>query len=104
MKDTSVLVSALVICLFCLLLASSKAVGLEAEGSSSIRTQSLSNAYVSAHFKCNRKRLWADLNTLKVKDVYTTQYQIAGGRKKITEYRTKVEFTCTNKYQKEPTQ
>ena len=102
MKDIPVLVWALAIVFLCTIFGSMQVVALEAEGSSRTKGESLSNAYVSAHFKCNRKRLWADLNTLKVKEVYTTQYKIAGGRKKITEYRTKVEFNCTNEYRREP--
>ena len=86
----------------CLLLVSPLASGIETEGSSISKELSLSNAYVSAHFKCNRKRLWADLNTLKVKDVYITQYKIAGGKKRITQYNTVVEFVCTNEYRKVP--
>lgn len=90
--------------MFPLMLYANYAGGVEAEGSSRIKGKSLSNAYVSAHFKCNRKRLWADLDTLKVIDVSTTQYKIAGGRKKITEYTTKVEFTCTQYYKKAPSE
>lgn len=86
----------------CALFASMQASGIETEGRSIRKADSLSNAYVSAHFKCNRKRLWADLNTLEVKDVYTTQYTIAGGRKRIIQYHTVVEFTCTNEYRKVP--
>ena len=77
---------------------------LRAVGSSSIKIESLSNAYVSAHFKCNRKRLWANLDTLRVVGNDTKQYVIAGGRKKITQYNTHVEFECTSKYKKEPTE
>jgi len=102
MKDIPVLVWALAIVLFCTILGSTQVVALEAEGSSSIKDQSLLNAYVSAHFKCNRKGIWADLNTLKVKNEYTKQYTIPGGTKKITEYRTKVDFKCTEKYKRVP--
>jgi hypothetical protein len=102
MKDIPVLFWALAIVLFCTIFASAQVVALEAEGASSDKEISLSNAYVSAHFKCNRKGIWADLNTLKVKEEYTTQYKIPGGKKKITEYRTKVEFKCTEKYRKVP--
>lgn len=102
MKDIPVLVWALAIVFLCTIFASTRVIALEAEGSSSNKEISLSNAYISAHFKCNRKGIWADLNTLKVRDVYTTEYTIPGGKKKITDYRTKVEFKCTEKYRKVP--
>ena len=102
MKDIPVLVWALAIVFVCTIFGSTQAMGLEAEGKARSKDESLQNAYISAHFKCNRKRLWANLNTLEVKDVYTTKYKIAGGRKSITEYNTAVEFTCTSKYRKNP--
>ena len=102
MKDIPVLVWALAIVFLCTIFGSMQVVALEAEGKARSKDESLQNAYISAHFKCNRKRLWANLNTLEVKDVYTTKYKIAGGRKSITEYNTAVEFTCTSKYRKNP--
>ena len=76
----------------------------ERVGSSTQRHMSLPNAMVAAHFECNRDRLWANLDTLEVLDTYTEQYTITGGRKKITEYKTKVRFECTQHYQREPTE
>ena len=102
MKDIPVLWYSLFIVVLCTLLASTQLSALEAEGSSTSKKLSLQNAYVSAHFKCNRKGLWTDLNTLKVQKEYTTQYTITGGKIKITEYRTKVEFECTTDYKKVP--
>lgn len=80
-----------------------KAHALHAVGTSIDRSESLKNAYVSAHFKCNRQGIWANLDTLQVVGLDTTQYIIAGGSKKITQYNTHVEFDCTAKYKKEPT-
>ena len=75
---------------------------VHAVGSSIDKSKSLKNAYVSAHFKCNRKGIWADLDSLKVVGTDTTSYVIAGGKKKITQYNTHVEFKCTTNYKKEP--
>ena len=74
----------------------------EAKGTSVNRSQSLENAYISAHFKCNRKGLWADLVTLRVIDRSTRRYTIAGGTKKITEHQTTVSFECTPDYKRTP--
>jgi len=73
---------------------------LEATGTSTMKEKSLTNALVAAHFQCNRKRLWADLNTLSVVDTSTSSYKITGGRKKITEYHTTVIFECGVDYKK----
>ena len=72
----------------------------ERTGSSSMKHKSLSNAMVAAHFQCNRKGLWANIDTLEVVDTSTSQYTIAGGRKKINEYYTTVRFECTPNYKK----
>lgn len=90
--------------MFPLMIYANYAEGKEAQGVSRNKNQSLLNSYVSAHFKCNRQRLWADLDTLKVKSVDTYQYTIVGGRKKITDYVTTVEFTCTQYYKKAPSE
>jgi len=72
----------------------------EATGTSTMKEKSLTNALVAAHFKCNRKRLWADLNTLAVVETSTSSYAITGGRKRITEYHTTVIFECGVEYKK----
>ena len=72
----------------------------EATGTSTMKEKSLTNALVAAHFQCNRKRLWADLNTLAVVGTSTSSYRITGGRKKITEYHTTVIFECGVNYKK----
>jgi hypothetical protein len=71
-------------------------------GSSIEKYKSLSNAMVAAHFECNKKMLWANVDTLRVVNKSTEQYTISGGRKKITVYKTTVEFECTPTYKKEP--
>jgi len=70
-------------------------------GSSIDKNKSLPNAMVAAHFECNKKRLWANVDTMKVVSRSTEQYTISGGRKKITVYKTMVEFECTPTYKKE---
>jgi hypothetical protein len=72
----------------------------EATGTSTMKEKSLTNALVAAHFQCNRKRLWADLNTLSIVETSTSSYKISGGRKRITEYHTTVIFECGAGYQK----
>lgn len=75
-----------------------------AKGTSVDKDESLLNSYVSAHFQCNREGLWADLDSLQVVDVSTTQFVIAGGKKKMTQYIHRVKFECTEKYQKVPSE
>ena len=72
----------------------------ERTGTSMMKEKSLPNAMVAAHFQCNRKGLWANIDTLEVVDTSTSQYTIAGGRKKINEYYTTVRFECTPNYKK----
>jgi hypothetical protein len=84
------------------MLYATAAESIETEGKARSKDQSLQNAHIAAHFKCNRKRLWANIDTLVVKDVYTSKYKIAGGRKSITDYSTVVEFTCTTEYKRIP--
>jgi hypothetical protein len=72
----------------------------EATGTSTMEKKSLTNALVAAHFKCNKKRLWADLNTLAIVETSKSSYKIAGGRKAITEYHTTVIFGCGVDYKK----
>ena len=75
----------------------------KATGTSSMKEKSLPNALVASHFTCNKKGLWADLNTLVVLEETTSSYQLAGGRKKVKEYRTTVLFECSPEYQKDLT-
>jgi len=73
----------------------------ERTGSSRMKHKSLPNTLVAAHFQCNREGLWANLDTMEVVDTSTSRYAIAGGTKKITEYRTTVKFECSADYQKD---
>jgi len=88
--------------IFPMMLYANYASGLETKGVARSIDQSLINSYASAHFTCNRKRLWADLDSLVVKNVTTSRYKIAGGKKSITEYNTFVAFNCTAEYKKLP--
>ena len=60
------------------------------------------NSWVAAHFACNRKGFWADLDTLKNISTDRSSYRIAGGRKKINTYRINVTATCGIDYQRYP--
>ena len=101
MKQHVVFIS--IILFFTLMGIAGGANALEAYGRAQDRNKSLENAHIAAHFQCNRKGLWADLDALKVIEVESTQYKIAGGRKRITDYITKVVFTCKAEYKRFPT-
>ena len=100
MKQHIVFIS--IILFFTLMGIAGGATALEAYGRAQDRNQSLENAHIAAHFQCNRKRLWADLDTLRVVETESTQYTITGGRKRITDYITRVEFTCKAEYHRYP--
>jgi len=61
------------------------------------------NSWAAAHFACNRKGFWADLDTIKNISTDRSSYTIAGGRKKINTYRINVKAKCGITYQKYPT-
>ena len=84
------------------MMMSSKLNAFEAEGRAQNREQSLSNSHIAAHFTCNREGLWADLDNLRVVSSGTQERGISGSRKKITEYVTRVEFSCKAEYQRYP--
>jgi len=90
--------------IFPLVMYANYAGAVEAQGVSRFKNESLTNAYIAAHFKCNRKGLWADLNTLKVKNIDTFQYKIVGGKRLTTDYITNVEFECTTVFMGEPSE
>ena len=60
------------------------------------------NSWAAAHFACNRKGFWADLDTVKNISTDRSSYTIAGGRKKINTYRVNVKATCGITYQRYP--
>ncbi len=60
------------------------------------------NSWASAHFACNRKGFWADLDTLKNISTDRSSYTIAGGRKKIKTYRINVTAKCGTDYRRYP--
>ena len=76
--------------------------GLETTGRGTTQDQSIENSYVAAHFACNRKGLWADLNGLKVTKINRKQYKLPGGRRDVSSYETEVKFDCTPEYRKAP--
>lgn len=60
------------------------------------------NSWAAAHFACNRKGFWADLDTVKNISTDRSSYTIAGGRKKINTYKVNVRATCGINYQRYP--
>lgn len=60
------------------------------------------NSWVAAHFACNKKGFWADLDTLKIISTDRSSYTIAGGRKKINQYQVNVTATCGINYSRYP--
>ena len=65
-------------------------------------SQAIENSYISAHFQCNRKRVWADLDKLEILSTDQYRFTIPGGKRKFTEYRVNVRTSCTSSYQKSP--
>jgi hypothetical protein len=102
MKQHAIFISIILFFTLMGVVAGSQAETFARVGSSIEKHKSLPNAMVAAHFQCNRQRLWANLDTLRVIDEYKETYTISGGRKKITVYKTMVEFECTPTYKKEP--
>ncbi len=66
----------------------------ERTGSSQMKHKSLPNALVGAHFVCNRKGLWANLDTMEVGNTVSD-------RSRRPSYRTTVKFECSVDYQKD---
>ena len=60
------------------------------------------NSWAAAHFACNRKGFWADLDTVKNVSTDRSSYTIAGGRKKINQYKVNVRANCGINYQRYP--
>ena len=74
---------------------------ITATGTSMELDKARSNSYVSAHFKCNRKGLWADLTTLEEVKVNTYSRPMVGGRVKVKFYDVTVTSECGPNYIKE---
>ena len=89
---------------FIFLFASTSAAAqvVETAGAGRNSLQAVENSYTSAHFKCNRKGLWADLDKLELLSTDKYRFTIPGGTRKFTEYRVNVRTTCTPSYQKSP--
>lgn len=88
-----------------LLLAPLTALGqpeVEATGVGSNLQIAQENSWAAAHFACNRKGFWADLDTVKNVSTDRSSYTIAGGRKKINQYKVNVRATCGINYQRYP--
>jgi hypothetical protein len=69
----------------------------ERTGTSMMKEKSLPNALVAAHFQCNRKGLWANMDTIEIGPTVSD-------RSRRPTYRTTVKFECTPNYKKEPTE
>ena len=77
---------------------------VETHGTGRSLVQAKDNSYISAHFQCNRKGMWADLDQLQVTGTDRYVVRITGGRKKYVMYRVDVSTVCTADYQKTPTE
>jgi hypothetical protein len=66
----------------------------ETTGTSRMKEKSLPNSLVAAHFVCNKKGLWADLDTMEVGNTVSD-------RSRRPTYRTTVRFECSPDYQKD---
>ena len=75
---------------------------VEASGVGSNLQIAQENSWAAAHFACNRKGFWADLDTVKNISTDRSSYTIAGGRKKINQYKVNVRATCGINYQRYP--
>ena len=65
----------------------------ERTGTSMTKQKSLPNALVAAHFQCNRKGLWANMDTVEIGPTISD-------RSRRPTYRTTVKFECTPEYKK----
>ena len=65
----------------------------ERTGTSKMKQKSLPNALVAAHFQCNRKGLWANMDTIEIG-------LTVSDRSRRPTYRTTVKFECTPNYKK----
>ena len=73
-----------------------------ATGTGTSRTMGQENSWVSAHFACNKKGFWADLDTVEIISTDIGSYTLAGGRRKINQYKVNVSATCGIHYQRYP--
>ena len=99
MKPTQILV---LITFFVVGFWTGAAWGLDTVGRGVTQEQAVTNSHVAAHFACNRKGLWADLDSLKVTKINRKQYKLPGGRRSVTSYETEVKFDCTPDYARFP--
>ena len=83
-----------VLILFSLWSSKAEAERYEATGQSQFKHKSLPNALVAAHFECNRKGLWANLDTMEV-------HRTVSDKSKKPTYRAHVVFECSPHYQKD---
>ncbi len=65
----------------------------ETTGTSMTKHKSKPNALVAAHFVCNKKGLWANLDTMEVANTVSD-------RSRRPTYRTTVKFDCAPQYQR----
>ncbi len=62
------------------------------------------NSWVAAHFACNKKGFWADLDTIQRTSTDVSSYSLAGSRRKIKQYNVNVSATCGHDYMRYPSE
>lgn len=62
------------------------------------------NSWVAAHFACNRKGFWADLDTIQRTSTDVSSYSLAGSSRKIKQYNVNVSATCGVDYMRSPSE
>ena len=93
MKQHMVFISVILFFTLMGVVAGAYAKEYEATGTSMLKHKSKPNALVSAHFICNKKGLWANLDTMEVANTVSD-------RSRHPTYRTTVKFECSPNYEK----
>lgn len=73
-----------------------------ATGTGTNKYLAMENSWVALHFACNKKGFWANLDTVEVISTDMDSYTLAGGRRKINQYKVNVSATCGIHYQRYP--
>lgn len=79
------------------IISAQSAFGMSAQGRSGTLDKAVENSHIAAHFQCNKKGLWADLDQLKVTKVEKK------GSKNRPERLVSVSFPCKADYSRYPT-
>ena len=82
--------------------ANATAQQIQAVGTSRVFDTAIKNSYLSAHFKCNRKGLWANLDQLQIVNTTRSTVAVPGSKRRIAFYEVEVTTTCTTEFQMAP--